>query len=228
MALLTGLLVVQLGLVVLARQREVQLRLTERAEALAAVRIVRDLVAGELHRGRPGRDWVADAGDSVGLRSFRGLGGVCPSRPSSTEILVAYEGIRAPAPSKDSVLLMDERGRWAARSLEAAGPARDGCPAAPGVAVQRWRLDRDPPVGVVLARVFEHGSYHLSGQALRYRRGAAGRQPLTPEVLLTPPSRFIRDSTGVEVVLSVSGSEGGPARWWRQTLWRRSTDDPSW
>ena len=37
-------------------------------------------------------------------------------------------------------------------------------------------------VAMVVARLFERGSYHLSDATLRYRRGASGRQPLTPEV----------------------------------------------
>jgi hypothetical protein len=38
--------------------------------------------------------------------------------------------------------------------------------------------------------IFESGSYHLSSRALRYRIGAAGRQPLTAEALHLPGSRF--------------------------------------
>jgi hypothetical protein len=59
--------------------------------------------------------------------------------------------------------------------------------ACPGGA-RRWREDgrRDgllvpEPTDPVLGRIFEGGSYHFSGGALRYRRGAGGRQPLTPE-----------------------------------------------
>jgi len=221
-ALLTGLLVVQLGLVVLARQRDAQSRLSRRAEGLAAARIVRDLVAGELRRGRPGRDWMVPSGDSLVLRAFRGEGGICPARPSVMDILVAYEGVRAPDPDKDSVLLMDGQGQWSAWPLEAVSGSGDSCPGAPAVPVQRWSLGQEPPKGVVLARVFERGSYHLSGRALRYRGGAGGRQPLTPEVLLTPRSRFIEDSSGVDAILVVRPLPGGSERRWREALWRRS------
>lgn len=221
-ALLTGLLVVQLGLVVLARQRDAQNRLSRRAEGLAAERIVRDLVAGELRRGRPGRDWTVPSGDSLVLRAFRGEGGICPERPSATDILVAYEGVRAPDPSKDSVLLMDRSGQWSAWPLDAVRGSGDSCPEAPATRVQRWSLGQEPPEGVILARLFERGSYHLSGGALRYRRGAGGRQPLTPEVLLTPQSRFFEDSSGLDAVLIVRPRPGEPVRRWRQPLWRRS------
>jgi len=225
-ALLTGLLVVQLGLVVLVRQRDAQGRLSRRAQGLAAARIVRDIIAGELRRGRPGRDWKIPSGDSLVLRAFRGEGGICPERPSATAILVAYEGVRAPDPDKDSVLLMDGLGHWSAWPLDVVGTTADSCPAAPGVPVQRWSLGREPPAGVVLARVFERGSYHLVGRALRYRRGAGGRQPLTPEVLLTPRSRFFEDSSGVDAVLVVRARPGGSERRWREALWRRAEDVP--
>ncbi len=225
-ALVAGLLVVQLGLVVLARQRQAQRRLTERAEGLAAVRIVRDVVGAELQRGRPDRDWTLASADSLVLRAFRGVGRVCPLFAPSPELLVAYEGVRAPDPMKDSLLLMDHGGTWTVRALLAAAPSRDSCPEAPGVPVQRWRLGGDAPPGTVLARVFERGSYHFSGGALRYRRGAGGRQPLTPEVLLTPPSGFVSDSVGVEAVLVVTAVSGATVRHWRQTLWRRSYDVP--
>jgi hypothetical protein len=44
-----------------------------------------------------------------------------------------------------------------------------------------WSVD--PPVpGALVVRVFERGSYHVSGGALRYRRGMGGRQPLTLDV----------------------------------------------
>ncbi|HIF20809.1 MAG TPA: hypothetical protein EYQ27_02630 [Gemmatimonadetes bacterium] len=66
--------------------------------------------------------------------------------------------------------------------------------------LKSWRLSVTPDEPVVLARLFERGSYHISGKALRYRRGGAGRQPLTPEVLDTPPSGFVRSagSLGLE------------------------------
>jgi hypothetical protein len=51
-----------------------------------------------------------------------------------------------------------------------------------GDTVETWRLDAPADPHAVVARLFEKGSYHLALAALRYRRGASGRQPLTPEV----------------------------------------------
>ena len=56
-----------------------------------------------------------------------------------------------------------------------------------------WTIE--PPVtGALVARIFERGSYHVVGRALRYRRGLGGRQPLTPNV-------FDDDRSGMEARL---------------------------
>jgi hypothetical protein len=53
----------------------------------------------------------------------------------------------------------------------------------------------------VLARLFERGSYHLTGSALRYRRGGSGRQPLTPEIWSSSTSWDVAlERLGVEIV----------------------------
>ena len=44
-----------------------------------------------------------------------------------------------------------------------------------------WSAPAEP----ILLRFFETGSYHLGDDALRYRRGSGGRQPLTEPVLAT-------------------------------------------
>ncbi len=223
-ALVLGILVLQLSLGVLARERRAQRRLREHAEAMGAVRIARHVLEAELRRGRAGRDWSVVGRDSLVLRAFRGVGLVCPWRPGAKTILVSYRGVRSPDPAKDSVLFLGDDGAWMSRALVSAAGSASPCPEAPDIAVQRWTLDRDTPAGVVLARVFERGSYHLSGGAFRYRRGAAGRQPLTPAVLRTPPSAFVLgDGT---VALSVTTGEGPRASpsVWRILLWRRPDD----
>jgi hypothetical protein len=221
-ALVLGLLVVQLSLGVLARARSAEARLTARAESLEAVRIARHIVGREVRRGRAGRDWTVFGRDSLVLRAFRGVGEICPWRPGVREILVAYRGVREADASKDSVLLMDRDGTWTARALVWVGGSDVSCPQAPTVAVERWRLDRDAPAGVVLARVFERGSYHLTGGALRYRRGAAGRQPLTPEVLRTPPSGFDRSGDAVVLLMTPDDGAGAVGAPWRSLVWRGS------
>lgn len=55
-----------------------------------------------------------------------------------------------------------------------------GCPLAAGESLYRWTLE-SPPLTGTLFLLFESGSYHLAGGALRYRRGESGRQPLTAE-----------------------------------------------
>ncbi len=219
-ALVLGLLLVQLALGVLVRERAAERRLSERGDGIAAVLVTRDVLGTEVRRGRPGRDWRVAAGDSLVLRAFRGVGRICPWRPTEREILVSYQGQRSPDPAKDSVLLLDADGGWWARALEYAGTSDVPCPQAPEVPVRRWRLAPDVPEHVVLARVFEQGSYHLAAGALRYRRGDGGRQPLTPEVLHTPPSAF-EWSGGVLSLSLVTGEEAwGRPVLWRPLLWR--------
>lgn len=179
-ALLVGLLLVQLALVTLARIRSAQARLAQRTDALVALRVARHLLRAELRVGEPGRDWHF-VDDSLALRAFRGTALVCPARPSADELLVRYAGLRGPDPAKDSLLLVTERGDVEVRALAGVAASNDPCGAAASGPSGRWRLDREPPADVVLARLFEHGSYHLSASALRYRRGLSGRQPLTPE-----------------------------------------------
>ncbi|MEQ1857834.1 MAG: hypothetical protein ABL963_15375 [Longimicrobiales bacterium] len=180
-ALLVGLLVLQLGLSTLARLRSAQATLSSRADALVALRIGRHVLRQELRHGVPARDWIADA-DSVSLRAFRGTGLVCGSDSLTASVEVTYAGQRAPDPTKDSVLLVTADGLQTVYALVGAGATTSACAGGVPAPPSRWRLDRPAPPDVVVARLFERGAYHLSGAALRYRRGASGRQPLTPEV----------------------------------------------
>ena len=74
----------------------------------------------------------------------------------------------------------------------------------------RWTLSGGVPSGAILVRYFEHGSYHLSGSAFRYRRGGAGRQPLTPETLLTPESRFLASEAGLYAEILYEAPSAAP------------------
>ena len=199
-ALTCGLLVVQLSLSGLASVRTVEQGMIRRSERLAALRVARVVLRRELRFGVWGADWVDFPRDSVELRAFRGVALVCSDGGRSADLLVAWSGARDPAPEKDSVLLLTERGSWLAADLLTSGSTRDRCRADPSMRLKSWRLSVTPDEPVVLARLFERGSYHISGKALRYRRGGAGRQPLTPEVLDTPPSGFVRSagSLGLE------------------------------
>lgn len=210
-ALLVGLLLAVLSLELLARARTAQRNLTARAETLAAIRVARHVLRSELRVAEPGRDFTS-AGDSLGLRAFRGAGAVCPDRPAPEELLVAYEGLRGPDPEKDSVLILLGDGRWWPARLLDAAPTSLACSAAPQASVQRWRLSAVPPPGAALARVFERGSYHVSGGAVRYRRGAGGRQPLTPEVLDERLSHLVSSTRRLALELVTGPVSGGSWR----------------
>jgi hypothetical protein len=210
-ALLLGLVVMQLGLSTLARFRTVQRELAARADALIAQRVGRHVLRRELRHSLAGRDWVTDA-DSLALRAFRGTGIACASDSAAAALIVAYRGDRAPDAAKDSVLLVAEDGTAAVRALVGVGTAPACAATFPGGSA-RWTLDAAAPPGTVIARVFERGSYHLAASALRYRRGASGRQPLTPEVWSASTAwETSGERLGVELVPT------GPGHSWRGFL----------
>jgi hypothetical protein len=165
----------------------------------------RHVLRRELRQGTSGTDWVA-AADSIALRAFRGAAVVCASDTLSAQIVVAYRGDRAPDPAKDSVLLLGEDGTVSVRALLGTGVPPVPCVGPGGGAASRWTLDRGAPVGTVAARFFERGSYHLADAALRYRRGASGRQPLTPETWSSASWDVTSERVGVELVPSGAGS----------------------
>jgi hypothetical protein len=199
-ALTLGALLLGLVLSVLARQREVVASLAARGEALATARVVRAVLRREARAAGVGRWWVAT--DSISMRAFRGSGTVCPTREPAPVLLVRSWGVRAPDPTKDSVLLITERGDVVTRALAETGTTPGhSCPGDGSGGWVGWTLSEAAPAGVILARYYERGSYHLSGEAFRYRRGAAGRQPLTPEALRTPESRFVLRGDGVLALL---------------------------
>jgi hypothetical protein len=148
--------------------------------------------------------WIVSA-DSLSVRAFRGLGVVCGPGPTPRDLHVLIRGVRAPDPTKDSILVLDTDGRWTALALDdvAAAPSCDPRGVAPS---QLWHLSGPAGGNAILARWFERGSYHVSARAVRYRRGAGGRQPLTPEVVRTPASGFSRSASGVALLLLVGDS----------------------
>jgi hypothetical protein len=202
-ALLLSYLVMALALGMVARQREVVRLLGERAERLAAARTARH-VLGQEARAAMGEGAWAVGPDSLALRAFRGRGLVCPGGVGGAEIHVAAAGTRAPDPEKDSVLL--------ALALVERGPSHAPCPFG-SASPERWLLSGPVPRDVVVAGWFERGAYHLSAGALRYRRGLAGRQPLTPEVLRTPGSGFRAVPPDVVADLVLDGGEGPASAW---------------
>ena len=188
-SLLLGLAVLSFSWSALAHQRTIASRLTSEMDLLSARRLAAIVIGKELRAGVRGRDWVVAAPDSLALRAFRGWGPVCGLGTEPEDIVVAYHGERAVNPVKDSVLVLTADG-WRQADLTGRSSGYGSCSRDLGGEPEVWTLD--PPVaGALVVRIFERGSYHVSGGALRYRRGLGGRQPLTPEV-------FDDDRSGVE------------------------------
>ncbi len=166
-ALLIGLLVLQLALTSLARMRGVQSRLTSRAEFIGSMRVLRQTIRQEIRVGLRERDAVLGA-DSISLRAFRGTAIVC-RRESPTDYLLSFRGYRTSDTSKDSVLVIGPDGQTEVAALLSSGQTPDQCDGGAGASARVWRLDRETRADAVVIRLFERGSYHLSGSALQYR-----------------------------------------------------------
>lgn len=168
----------------LARFAAAQGRLTaashERVRVADAVRTADLVLNGELRHLTVGDWWMGP--DSIRLRAVRGVGTLCGA--TGPEVRIRYRGVRRPDPTKDSVVLVTGSGTLGAAYAVVGVSADTECGG------YRLALDRAPPAGRGLVLLFETGSYHLSGGALRYRRGSGGRQPVTEAVLET--GRFER------------------------------------
>jgi len=182
-ALLLLALVIQSAWALLARQRTVGARIGMRAEALETIRTLAWLLPEEADGIRPAADWDGVGTDSLTLRAFRGVGLPLPYdagvAPAEDQIRVCFRGIRSPNPDKDSILILGADGRWRIHGLRWRARREADCSGLGGGREEDWWLD-PPPGEAVLSRVFERGTYYLAGEALRYRRGDGGRQPLTP------------------------------------------------
>ena len=205
MALLLGLLLATLALRTLAGARDVAARLERRGEVLDALRTARHVLARELRTGARFVVASAPAADTLAVRALRGVALICPGSVRGREVTVVPDGTRAPDPVKDSTWVLGSEGEARLLAIETAGPGGT-CPSLGPGPTLRWTLSGDLPPAPSVALYFERGSYHLSDRALRYRRGEAGRQPLTPEVLGTPPSRFEAWHGGVAARLAATDS----------------------
>ena len=198
-------------LTVVSRLAATQTRLTAAADT---ERTVAAVLGAEL-RSLTAAD-VAFGGDSVRLRAFRGGGGVCAA--DDRGLLVSYRGVRLPDPEKDSVLLLGpdlERSAAVEAVRAAAGCEREGA-ASLRLEIRDSEPDSLPAPALVL--LFETGAYSISAAALRYRRGAGGRQPLTEANLSTATSRLTLVAAGGPAVAAVATLEpaaGGeiPSTW---------------
>ncbi|MBW3533911.1 MAG: hypothetical protein KY453_01625 [Gemmatimonadetes bacterium] len=216
--LLLLFLVVELTWVVTARSGRAAAALEEAAEALATERAAWWILREELALSVPGRDRTPAAGDSIALRAFRGTARVCDGDGDDGLVRVRHDGMRRPEPGKDSVLVLQGDGGWRSLDLLAVEGTAD-CASGEDGSWEHWRLGGPAP-GAVLLRVYERGSYHLADGALRYRRGAAGRQPLTPEVLDGAGSHLTPRGTGIELRVRIPARRpAAPVRAsWERTL----------
>jgi type II secretory pathway component PulJ len=156
-------------------------RASDQSETLAAVRSGMAILSYELRALEPARDLASLGRDSARIRAFRGRGIVCAR--DSTSAHVRYSGLRSPDPAKDSILVLTAAGREGTAAVAPVNPSQTPlCAGQPGETVLAFAPDTLLVPGAI-ALIFEHGEYHLSSAALRYRRGAGGRQPLTPSVL---------------------------------------------
>lgn len=151
------------------------------------VRIAGAVLSAELRWLAPDQDLRGAVGDSVAIRAIRAFAVACGGAGSAT--YARYRGMREPDPTKDSVIIVRASGREAVHPLGGAALEPDACSALEDEEVYRLDLPEPLPPGTPIL-VFESGSYHLADHALRYRRGAAGRQPLTPEGLDPARSRI--------------------------------------
>jgi hypothetical protein len=148
------------------------------AERLETVRTVAWVLGQELGGGRPYQDWWPGDGDTLGLRAYRGIA-LAPVLALDGVVHVCFRGMRAPNPAKDSVAFLSSSGSWTVHGLVSRVREENGCMAGLGGWMEMWVLEPVPGESV-FGRLYERGSYHLVDGALRYRRGAGGRQPLTP------------------------------------------------
>jgi hypothetical protein len=183
-------------------------QLAQRVLDADAVRTASTVLGGELRRGMPA-DVRAVSRDSLGVRGFRGIATICAA--SAGNLVVQFRGDRLPQPVEDSLLWLAADGPETAVALLSVQPdATGGCTGVTGGVVQQWRTE--PPLperGVLL--LFESGTYFLSAGALRYRLGAAGRQPLTAELFVHPATGFVpREAGTIEYHLAVAAMAGFP------------------
>ena len=149
--------------------------------AAEVARVAGMVVPAEVRYATPA-DLPGVGADTLALRALRGVGIICAG--GGTGVDVRYRGMRWPDAAKDSVVAAAPTGSpERALALESDRGAEGACAAHPGETVRRWALSDSAGAAGDLLLVFERGSYHLSNGALRYRRGAGGRQPLTEEFL---------------------------------------------
>ena len=148
------------------------------AESAEVLRTSAHVLATETRWSNGGRDVRSAAPDSLALRAFRAVAVVLRIEPDG-RLFARLDALRTPEPDKDSVLVLMEYGNEQAAQLVEAVSSQ--LPCGPG-ACYLLRISQPAQPGSVLL-LFESGTYYLTTQALRYRLGAEGRQPITAELL---------------------------------------------
>jgi type II secretory pathway component PulJ len=198
-AVTLGAVVIGAAVTLLQLQGRIARNLGERSERNDAIRSALLTLHAELQYLAPATDLRALARDSVAARIFRGVGVVCGR--DRQNILLRYRGLRLPDPAKDSVLQIGVENITTINSV-ATDPG--ACAHTAREQVVSVNLNGEVLEGS-LWLFFESGAYHLSTNALRYRRGAESRQPVTNEVLNDRLSGFasIADSltSGIAITL---------------------------
>jgi prepilin-type N-terminal cleavage/methylation domain-containing protein len=168
-----------------------------------AVRTTTAVVGGELRRAS-NEDVLAVSADSLAMRAFRGFAVVCSL--AVQQAVVSYRGDRLPDPVKDSAVWIGAAGAAAVVAITNVSAGAPLCALSGGGTAQTWHTQPVlPGPGVLL--LFEGGSYYLTSNALRYRVGAGGRQPLTAALFADPPSFFARpDSNTIEYRLGLTSN----------------------
>lgn len=193
----------------------------DRVTDTEARRVTRSVLTSELRYLDPRVEIGSIAPDSIDIRVPRGNAVVCAAVGQA--ILVRFRGLREPEPAKDSVIVITDIGDPRILGLSASVPVSEGCAVHGDESTHRWSIGATLPPGTLLL-LFERGTYHLADGAFRYRRGAAGRQPLTTEFIVDDRSGFqvivpagvaepgLRSVTGIQVTLGgseIPGASGG-------------------
>lgn len=208
-ALLAGIVLLAAGWSLTGGMARAAADLRSDAEAVEVHRLVGSVLDAELAGARPGVDVMADPG-GLALRVFRGWGVVCST--SMNGVAVEWRGLRLPDPTKDSLelTLADGRQRVVALVETSAGSECEGSGDVRRLIWPDGSLTGYP--APVLVRVFERGVYSVT-DAFRYRRGAGGRQPLTPAILDAARSELAVVAGAPEVRVAIPGGSVRTRRW---------------
>lgn len=212
-------LILQGGWSVFSSLRKAAEAAEAQAQELETVRTVGWVLSAELAGATANLDWWPGRRDTLGIRAYRGLA-LFRGRDPEGEVSVCYTGVRLPDPEKDSLLVLGIGGTWRSVDLLKRTGGGSGCWDGNRGRNETWTVEEDEsPDPWLLARVFERGSYHLVDGALRYRRGAGGRQPLTPANLEI--GRFVLGPgllPDLSWQLTLVGPEGVSLSTWRGSI----------